>query len=406
MVLARVSTSWLGLVVLFATYPPDLVYPQTVEVTPLNGKMLRGTLVSIADRQVTLKAESGEQKYPFGELDSIRVLSPAKASDKLIGDQLTLVDGSEIISREFNGSDDLWKARVLGAGELVFPKGSVEAIRFGQPSPSLQEQWRTAIAEERSSDQLVIVRPGDTTDVAPGLIGQVTNTLVDFSFDGQSIQAPRSKLLGILWYRQRNKRVEPTIQIKLVDGSRWLAMETSLTAAEVTGLQWKTKSDIDSNCRWEDVESIDFSSANVVWLASQTPIEVETFQRSFLKSELASRRLLLGPRFIAVAGDDQAKSKDLCFKGPGRIVFRVPEGFNRFVARVHRSETAKYLSPVVLEVWDGDQVAWKGNFLPNQEELKVDVAVTAGKKLSLSVSSESELMIGTELFWDQPRLTR
>jgi hypothetical protein len=406
MILARESTGWLGFSFLFVFLFSSLAHPQTVEVTPLSGKILRGTLVSIADRQVRLKSDSREQKFSFGELDSIRMLSSGSGSDASTADLLTLVDGSEIFCREFSGSDDLWKARVLGAGELAFPKGSVEAIRFSQPAPALQEQWRAAIEEERSSDQLVIVRPGDTTDVAPGLIGQVNTTSVDFSFDGQSIQAPRSKLLGILWYRPRNKRVEPTIQIKLVDGSRWLATETNLTATEATGMRWKTKSDIESTCRWEDVESIDFSSANIVWLASQAPIEVETFHRSFLQSEITRRQLLLGPRFIAVTGEDQAKSKDLCFKGPGCIVFRVPEGFNRFVSRVHRSETAKYLSSVALEVWDGDQVAWKEEFASNQEELKVDVAVTAGKKLSLIVRCDSELMIGTELFWDQPRLTR
>jgi hypothetical protein len=400
------SAYWLAPFFLVFSFLPSSASSQTVEVVLLNGKILRGTVLAIADQQVTLKIESEEQKFAFGELDSIKYSATNKLGESSTKDHLSLVDGSEIVCQGFSGSDDLWKAKVLGSGELTFPKGSVEAIRFGQAPLALQDQWRTVVAEERSTDQLVIVRPGDSTDVAPGLIGQISSEAVDFSFDGQSIQAPRSKLLGILWYRQRNKRVEPTIQIKLVDGSRWLATETSFQTENTNNIKWKTKSDVEAICRWEEVEAIDFSSANVVWLASQTPLEVEVFQRSFFKTEMPSRQLLLGPRFVALDGDDQAKSKDLCFKGPGRIVFRVPDGFSRFVARLHRSESAKYLSSIKLEVKDGDAIAWQADFAPNQEELKVNVPVTAGKKLTLSLSSDSELMVGTELYWDQPRLTR
>ncbi len=382
-----------------------------VDVSLLSDEVIVGKIVGIADRTVTVETAKGAKTVSFDEIAQLGPKKTESAGKSAAGPDLLqwvgLVDGSRIACRSFRGKDDQWKAELAQERVIDLPPSCVEYIQFGRPVGLLGEQWERMISEPRTEDQLAIVRPGDAVDIAPGLIGEVTDDFVEFSFDGQMIQAPRKKLLGALWYRVRNTRIEPTIRIRLKDGSKWEVVE--LMTEEGNGDNrpiWKSRSGVAFGCGWSDVESIDFSVANVVWLASEKALESSTHQRAWMKYTIAGRDELLGPRFVSPDGSDDAKSKDLSFAGPGKITFRTPEGFPKFVARIHRSESSRMASSVICEVWDGDVLAWSRQLMPTDQEAVVEVPVTANKKLSLVVRSESELMMGTKVFWDQPRLTR
>lgn len=382
-----------------------------VAVTHLSDEVDSGRILRIADGTVTIETANGAKSLPFDRIARL-VLKEASGSNKgPAGSEpplwVGLVDGSRIACRTFLGKDDQWVAELNQDRRLTFPPSCVEFLQFGRPQGTLGDQWERMIGENRTEDQLAIVRPGDAVDVAPGLIGEITEDHVDFSFDGQMIQAPRKKLLGVLWYRVRNTRVEPTVRIRLKDGSKWEAVE--LSTEDIDGENspvWKSRSGIAFGTSWTEIDSIDFSVANVVWLASEKPIEAATFQRNWVKPAIPGREALLGPRFVSPDGSDEAKSKDLSFTGGGKITFRTPEGFPQFVARIHRSESSRMASSIVCEVWDGETLAWSHNLLPAEQEVAVEAPVTAGKKLSLVVRSDSELMMGTKVYWDQPRLTR
>jgi hypothetical protein len=382
------------------------------ELRRLDGERLVGELRRVDRLGVVIASTQGEERIDIGGVDTLRPLvegGPAVSNTAPWSmDWLALTDGSRLACQTITGKDDRWTIAMLGQSGLELPRGTVESLRFAAADNRLEESWQSMVGMERSSDQLVIIRAGDTTDLAPGLIGEMDRESVEFSFDGQTIRAPRGKLLGLLWYRPRSKRAEPAIQVQLRDGSRWEAIELDydMSVSQTPELAIQTRAGVSVKIRWEHLASINFSAANVVWLAQEVPLAKAISSRSWLAQPVAGRDEMLGPRFVAAEDSGEAKAQDLRFWGPGEISFRIPEGFTRFVSKLRRSEQARFAATVGCEVWDGETRVWEGGLTVEQSEVAIDVPVTPGKKLRLVVHARSDLMIGTELSWEQPRLTR
>ncbi|MDZ4850221.1 MAG: hypothetical protein SGI77_13135 [Pirellulaceae bacterium] len=390
----------------------------SVVVFSLDGHRTRGQLTSCVDSKLLLQTESGPVELTFDSLDRLETSFASDAPSQRLtkGKQtVTLVDGSQIQCEAFQGRDDRWTAKSNSGLTLDLPKGSVESLLFISPSDELKSEWTNAKSETRSFDEMVISRSDRDVDRASGMIVAVSPDVVEFSFDGQILQAPRAKLLGLLWYRSQAKRAAPVIQVAIRDGSRWEAASLELTdrkaSNEVTkgnenGLAWTTPCGVTAMAVWKDIREVNFSSANVVWLASQTALATKTFQRTFTGSAIPGRDTLLGPRFDSADGSSDAKSQDLHFTGPGEITFRVPSGFRRFVSKIRRFEKARFMSAIQCEIWLGDELAWNVSLPPDQMEATVDIPVASDKQMRIVVTCESDLMLGTQISWQQPRLTR
>ncbi len=386
---------------------------EIVTAYTLDGARVDGRLTDCRDSKVVIETKSGPVELTFGTLDRIELVNTSRVSSTAEATQIvTLVDGSTIACQSFIGRDDRWTAKSASGLAWEFPKGCVESLLMSSPSTALKSEWMKATAELRTSDEMVIARRGDTMDRASGMVVEMTPDSVEFSFDGQFLQAPRVKLLGLLWFRPQEKRVEPAIQVRMVDGSRWEASTISINsinqtaAASIQGLRWTTPCGVEASAPWIEIEEINFSSANVVWLASQTALTKKTYQRSLLHETISGRDDLLGPRFFSADGSEEAKSQDLQFSGPGEIAFRIPTGFHRFVTKIRRSDKTRFATTVQCQVWVGESLAWDATLTHDQLEAVVDIPVVSEKRLRIVVACESDLLLGTQLSWQQPRLTR
>jgi len=390
------------------------LHAEMVTVYALDGTKISGNLLVCTESVLKIQTQSGEVELACGTLDRLET-SQASGSGlprQPTGTELaTLIDGSQVACQGFGGRDDRWTAKSMLGSEWDFPKKSVESLLMGTLTESLRKEWDKAMAEPRSSDEMVVARSGDAMDRASGMVVAITPEVVEFSFDGQVLQAPRKKLLGLLWYRPQEKRVEPAIQIRTLDGSIWEAISIALsepTQESNGGLRWTTPCGVEAMASWNEIGEVNFAVANIVWLASQTPLVSKTFQRSLLAGAIPGRDALLGPRFYSSDSNKStdAKSQDLLFSGPSEISFRVPEGFKRFVAKVRRFEKASYSTSVNCKVWIGDSLAWEATMAPDQLETLVDIPVVSEQKLRIVVTCDSDLLLGTQLSWLQPRLTR
>jgi hypothetical protein len=380
-----------------------------VSVYTLEGARIVGEITGCSDSTLAIATSTGTVTQSFSDLDRVEFLteqdtpSPPPSNNGTV--VATLVDGSSIFCKQFEGRDDRWTATTPSGEALEFGKGALESLRMGGASAAMTREWLDVLKDARTSDEMVIARKEDSIDRASGMIIAVTPEIVEFSFDGQILQAPRAKLLGLLWYRAQERRVEPAIQVKMVDGSRWEANTISLNESK-NGLQWKTSCGVEARALWSEIQEINFSAANVVWLASLEPLSTKTFQRPILKESIAGRDSLLGPRFFSANGSDDSKFQDLNFVGPSEIDFRVPLGFQRFVAKVRRFEKTRFATTLRCEVWVGDDLAWTTTLAHDQIEATVDIPVVPEKRLKIVVVCDSDLLLGTQLSWQQPRLIR
>ena len=384
---------------------------EQVKAIRLDGSVVQGNLSRIEDRIVAIESTSGMVEVRYEDLDRVTIERPSEPTNRVSNAQETvvLIDGSKVICRAFAGRDDRWNAISPTGKALEFAKGSVESLLMQSLSPTVRQEWTRIQAEPRTGDEMVIARKGDAIDRASGMIISISPEAIEFSFDGQVLQAPRSKLVGLLWFRSQEKRVEPAIQVRTDDGSQWEAIALSIDDSPSSGgggLRWTTPCGVEATEVWQHLTEINFSAANVVWLASQAPLSKKTWERSIIKDAVIGRDALLGPRFASTDGSDDAKAQDLHFLAPGEIAFRVPSGFRRFVAKVKRAEKAQFSTSLQCQVWVGDDLAWEATLPPGQLEANVDIPVVADKRLRITVGSDSDLQLGTQLSWQQPRLTR
>lgn len=390
----------------------DEVRSQSVTAYLLDGRKIAGDLIDCNEMNLKIATSSGSVDLVMNTLDRLEI---SKAGEKTASqgaktELITLVDGSKVICNSLSGRDDRWTARSINGTVWDFPKGSIESVLFGLPSVLQKQEWLKISEAARSSDEMVISRPSDAIDRASGMVVAISPEVVEFSFDGQILQAPRTKLLGLLWYRSQEKRVVPAVQVRMLDGSRWEAITFEIDKPDsvnsMSSLRWTTTSGLEASAMLNEIAEINFSVANVVWLSAQTALSKKTFQRGLLTESILGRDFLLGPRFYAADGNSDPKAQDLHFAGPGEISFRVPDGFNRFLTKIRCSERARFMTTVQCEIWVGDTQALNISLGPNQLEAIVDIAVVSDKQIRMIVTCDSDLLLGTQLSWIQPRLTR
>jgi hypothetical protein len=155
------------------------------------------------------------------------------------------------------------------------------------------------------------------------------------------------------------------------------------------------------------VLALNYASANLKWLA-EIPV-LESKGRSGLISSPPIPRMqqALAPRFMAtepVSGN--AADSDLVFPMPGELVFRMPEGFQRFQTIVARSDSGEKRTALTLEIWQDDERIVSKTLGPDDESIPLEIAIAPNKKVRLVVDAPSQLRIGSRVTWKQPRLTR
>ncbi len=122
------------------------------------------------------------------------------------------------------GAGDRWQV-TTSLGVIEVPKGNALWYLMRRPSEQEEAAWKQQVEQPRETDVLVIARDQGVLDRAGGEIIEIQEVSVKFDFDGQKIEAPRNKLLGVLWYRKPLERVKPTVRIRTRDGSTWNGIE-------------------------------------------------------------------------------------------------------------------------------------------------------------------------------------
>jgi hypothetical protein len=74
--------------------------------------------------------------------------------------------------------------------------------------------------------------------------------------------------------------------------------------------------------------------------------------------------------------------------------------------RLQRANESNAQSPVSIEVWVDDQVAFKKELGAQQQSIDVEVGIASEKKIKFVVASKSALNLGTRVMLIQPRVSK
>lgn len=169
-----------------------------VVVTQLSGEPVRGSLVELSPRQVTLGTADGDTTVPIEQVIELRPADPRH--DKLPGSQVYLTDGSTLSfeSLQTAGRELLIRSPVYG--ELKLPLGRVRAIRFGELRPAA-DAWNKLLARKRSKDVLVLPKKNQTGELDPttGVVGQIGKNKLRFVLGGDEIPVDLPRVFGVVY---------------------------------------------------------------------------------------------------------------------------------------------------------------------------------------------------------------
>lgn len=389
--------------------------PIRVKVKLLSGTTVEGELQSIDPSTVTTRIVADNKlvvtEFPVAETAAIELQGVSTNDAVFSGDILKLLDGTSIQCRAISGKDNSWSVESESNVSLSVTPSIMTSLQFRNLNKAVREASSQNAGAPVLTDEMLIIRPGDQIDRIPGVILGLDESSVSFSFDGQTIPAPRTKLAGLVWAQPEESPYKPTIRIRTLDGSKWEATELRFLESGEKGplFQWTLRSGIDCVCEPKQVMSIDFSNAIVRWFASIPVIESTAFDNPFLSVSVRGRSVLLAPHFASSSSGrdvaDEPSTKNLVFPVDGEIVARVPDGTSRFRTRIVRPEDAKIQDKIRCEIWSNEDLLWSSADPKADAPWVVDLAVTPEKRLRLVVRSESKVSAGSMVTWLQPRFS-
>ena len=378
----------------------------SVSVSMLSGPPVVGSLVSADSAKVVVETKTGTVEKSSSDIG--RIHFDNKLGSNVPPVSLLLMDGSKVFGSTLTGkSISGWRLKDSSGKEVAIPSKSLKAVLFKSIEPELENAWRGAILETKNADAVIVQRPGNSVDRIDGVIVQAQEASISFDLDGQQIEIPIEKLIGLVWFQRDLERVKPTIEVNTTEHSVWMAESLSLNS---NVLEIKTSQGLSISIPQTKLLNINYASANIRWLSEVASLDAVAEKQIEFRTPIASLDRAFAPRFIvngrAPLPTSLASEKDLYFPSPGYYMFRVPEGFSSLQCRVERTDEGQQRTDLTIEVWQDDVRVAERSLAYNSDVTELDIPLKPEKKTKLLVICKSKLMIGTEITWKQPRLKR
>ncbi len=387
-----------------------------VELTDLTGKAQQGELISVDDEAVSVSIASTPLGFELSNILKLQFLNaqnlPVKATSANDSIELRLSDGSTLNASDIAGQNDQWQISGFDPlANITLPNNAIVSAKLKSLPSSAFESWNQAIDSERTYDSLAILRD-DQLDFLNGAILSIDDSAIAFEFDGQTIPAPRAKVVGAIWFRRESRTVRSAPTLVLKNDSRLLckAIQCKSSSAD-GGFTIETLGGLKMELASDQVAMIDYASANMRWLDQVEVLESSCVDMLGVTDKLPIRRSLLAPRFVEAdqpnaSSSSKLPSKNLTFNVPGRIVLRVPEGYRQLETTIQRNKEASLLAPIQIKIAVDGKIVWEKELSGDTMKVEVKVDVEANKRLEIAVDSKSQFHVGTQTTFAQPRLLR
>ncbi len=377
----------------------------SVSVAMLSGSPVIGLLVSADSSKIIVQTKTGTMEKSTADVGRVSFANKLEPQKPPV--ELTLLDGSRAFGTKLTGKSSGWILKEASGNEIAIPSKSLKAVQLKPIAPELANAWQSAILETKNADAVIVARPGNSLDRINGVIVQVQEASVSFELDGQQIDIPIEKLVGLVWFQRDLERVKPTVEVSATDHSVWMAESLSMKS---NVFELKTQLGQSVSIPLNKILSIHYATANIRWLSEVESLDSAAEKLLEFKTPIASLGRAMAPRFVVNGHAPMATSlsadKDLYFPGPGHFSFRVPEGFSSLLCRVERTDDGSQRTDLIIEVWQDDQKIAEETLAHNVDFFDVNVPLKSEKKTKLAIACKSKLMIGTEVTWKQPRLKR
>ena len=403
---------------------PTLAVSPRIVVTSLDGRQTEGELVALQPNTLSVKTESTTFELPLDSLLRIRPAEPSAKPESLVA-FVELIDGSQLPLERFTANDGVTTIESpLSESPLQIATEQIRLVQLVGRASGDVAFWADLLEKHLPEDMLVVQKGKPVQlDYLPGVLGDVSGEVVDFTWDGEAIPVKRSKIAALTYYHaQQFELAEPGCWLITRRGARlaaasvsWKAGDETLEIATVTGLQLALPIG--------ELHEADYSVGKLTYLSDLVPLKQKWTPRIDLpataglirqhglprrdQSFAGSSLSLLWP---AENGTGQKRTesyaKGLAVRSRTLLVYRVPAGMNRFTLLAGIDPATASQGHVTLEILADGNLLWQGEIEGGAAPLEINVPMHKARRLRLLVDYGKNLDYGDRLHLVDARFTK
>ncbi len=371
-----------------------------VEIQTLDGHSLAGSIVALTTARIVIQSATGRQSFETGQVAGLTIVTPAATSARRRA-WVELVDGCSLPADDY--TVDGGRAIItLAGGEQLLALATTEiaAVRFSPLSAAVTAEW-TRIRERAADSDRLIVHKGDAIDDHQGILRDVTAGVVRFEVDGELLPVRRERVSGLIYYHAaRAKLPQAVCHISDVDGGRWAVQAMNLADGK---LEWSTPTGLKISRPLAELQRIDFSGGQLVYLSDLQPESVAWSPYFRLDNELPILNQFYAPRqdrtmeMLPLKLGGKQYRKGLAVHGRTEITYRLPDRFRRFQAVVGIDDQVRPQGSMRLVVRGDNRVLWEATLTGADVPLPLDLDVGGVRRLSIVADFSDTFDVGDHL---------
>lgn len=414
---SRIVLRWATCVVAITTLA-GFATGAEVSASRLDGSTLTGQLRGWTNNEVVLTTSSGDEHIATSQLIALRWQPGSAApdtSDNTAG-QVELVDGSvlpikSIQIKESKATVTLRFAATSQEKSVILPLNQLANVRFQRLEPPLVKQWKEICHLNVANDVLAVLKKDrKSLDYVEGVMGDVSADKVEFKLEGAMQRVDRAKIAGAVYYRpDRRTAQKPRVLLQGHSGARLSATHLELkdsllhvTTVAGTQVDWPV----------DDIMLADFSAGKLMYLSDIEPAAehwtplVGLPASATIASEYGQPRrdksAFGGPLALVLNEEEPAASqaatqsfnKGLALHSRTEIVYRLPTGFQHFVALAGIEPATRAVGNVRLIISGDDRVLLDTGVGGDQPPRPIQLEIANVKRLKIVVDYGKNLDAG------------
>lgn len=393
-----------------------------VQVETLDGHKHAGEIQAWTNASLTLLTSKGEEEaIPAAKLAVVTPLQQAPLELSSATIFLDLVDGSTLEAMTFTAAKGTASVTLRNGDSLELPMKQVAAVRLKAfDTPELAKQWNE-IRQSKPAGDLVVVRKGGALDFLEGVLGDVSADSVAFKLDGDDISVKRTKLDGMIFFKnEAPKLAELACIVSTQSGLALQAKSVAWKGDDEPKLAVTTLSGAEIALPWNEVTKVNFAAGRMTYLSELTPESVSYAPFFPINEKLTllakvgqpvfNRSFEGGPlRFVPEENSGAAPAEythGIALRSHTELVYRLTDKFRRLRATAFIDARMKGNGNVKLSIFGDDKALLKKEVAGRSHPLEIDVDVTGVKRIKIVVGYGADSDVADHLDLAEARVTK
>lgn len=384
--------------------------PVEVELSLSGGRTLRGALVEFTERQVTIAGAEGNVTQPTSQLLALAPTTAPSAQPDQAPFVVTLVDGTVLPAAGYTVAKGKALIQLPGREDKIeLPTTAIAHVALHPiVRGDMQGQWNEIVGDKHDSDLLVIGKR-ETLDFLEGELGDIDDTTVQFTLDGEVVPVKRTKAAGIAYFHPEAELPGAVGVASTNDG-----LHVALHHLRVDGdtLHAKTPAGVEIGLPLATLTRIDFSQGKIMYLGELKPESVEWTPYLGAAALVPAAAAYYQPRIDAAFEggplrlDGQEFARGLALRSKTAVVYRLPGKFGRFTAVAGIDDGVRPQGNVKLEIHGDDRVLLQAAIDGRGPALPIDLDLTGVSRLKIVVDFGEDLDVGDQLDLGDARIAK